>query len=81
MASNVFSTETGSAQKQAAVDVVKLFNKNAWDVDCCYELTKAMNVNVSDLNALQPAIFLAMEFPEHIERDVVDEASLPPRIF
>ena len=68
------------AQKQAAVNVVKRFDKNAWNVDCCYELTKAMNVNISDLNSLQPTIFLAIEFPEHIKRGIVDKASLTPSI-
>jgi len=35
-----------------------------------------MNVNVSDLTLLQPAIFLAIEFPKHIERGIVDESTL-----
>ena len=64
------------AQKQSAVDIVQAFHKNAWDVDCCHALTKALNCNVSDLPTLQPCIFLAMEHPSHIERGIVEQATL-----
>lgn len=34
---------------------------------------QALNVNLSDLTSLQPCIFLAMEFPLHIERGLVED--------
>ena len=58
------------------MDIVQTFHKNAWDVDCCHALTKALNCNVSDLPTLQPCIFLAMEHPEHLERGIVGESKL-----
>ena len=34
---------------------------------------QALNVNLSDLTSLQPCIFLAMEFPLHIKRVIVED--------
>ena len=34
---------------------------------------QALKVNLSDLTSLQPCIFLAMDFPSHIERGIAED--------
>ena len=63
-------------EKQSAVDIVQRYDKNAWSVECCHNLMRALQVSLADLPSLQPCIFLAIEHPSHIQRGVVAEETL-----
>lgn len=63
-------------QKRAAVSIVEKFGNNAWNIDCCAELVKELSVKMSDLTSLQPAIFVAMENPSHLDRGVEQDGDL-----
>ena len=63
-----------TADKTEAVRIVKSYENNAWDIDCCRELASALTVNMSDLQSLQPAIFLAIDDPSHLSREFEDAA-------
>ena len=60
-------------QKRAAVSIVEKFGNNAWNIECCAELVKELSVKMSDLTSLQPAIFVAMENPSHLDRGVEED--------
>ena len=68
------------AEKKSAVDIIQRYHNNVLNVECCHELTKALQVSMSDLLSLQPAIFLAMEFPQHCERGVIYESTLASNV-
>ena len=61
------------AEKTLAVKIVKKYGKNAWNVDCCRELSSRLKVKLAELPSLQPCIFLAMEYPSHLERGLVSD--------
>ena len=65
------------SDKQAAVDIVKRYGENAWDLNCISELTKSLKVPLSELVALQSCIFLAIENPSHINRGLEEQAVAP----
>ena len=58
-------------EKKAAFDIVNFFDNNAWGIECCRELMAALKVNLSDIISLQPAIFLAIDNPTHVDRGIV----------
>ena len=60
-------------EKKAAVEIVKIFDNNTWGIECCCELMAALKVNLSDITSLQPAIFLAIDNPTHVDRGIVYE--------
>ena len=39
-------------EKKAAVEIVKMFDNNAWGIECCNELMAALKVNISDITSL-----------------------------
>ena len=63
-------------EKQSAVDIVQRYDKNAWSVECCHVLMRALKASLSGLTSLQPCIFLAIEHPSHIQRGVVNDDTL-----
>ena len=60
-----------SEEKRTAVSVFEKHGKS-WTVDCIVELKEALNLQLSDMSALQVAIWLAVDDPSHIERGVED---------
>ena len=62
-------------EKRAAVEIVNFFDNNVWGIECCRELTAALKVNPSDISSLQPAIFLVIDNPTHVDRGIVYEKS------
>lgn len=61
------------ALKQTAVNIVQKHSAtNPWGVQCCSELVESLPITLSDIPALQPAIFQAIENPDQIAR-VPDE--------
>ena len=63
-------------EKQSAVHIVQRYDKNAWSVECCHDLMRALKVCLADLPSLQPCIFVVIKHPSHIQRDDVDDETL-----
>lgn len=63
--------------KQLAVDIVKRHGKDAWSVDCCLELSRALAVPMKDLPALQTSIFCAIDDPTHLHRGMEEDRVEP----
>ncbi len=64
------------ADKKTTVAIVEHFGKDAWSVECCGELIKALKISVADLTFLQPCIFLSIDNPLHLDRglkEVIDK--------
>jgi hypothetical protein len=61
------------------VAIIEHFGKDAWSVECCGELIKALHINLAELTSLQPCIFLAIVNPLHLDRglkEVIDKKRL-----
>ncbi len=65
--SNIINMLT-STHKKTEVAIVEHFGKDAWSVECCGELIKALKITLADLTLLQPCIFLAIDNPLHLDR-------------
>ncbi len=62
--------------KKTAVAIFEHFDKDAWSVECCGELIKALKISLADLTFLQPCIFLAIDNPLNLDRglkEVIDK--------
>lgn len=72
--------------KKLAVEIVRKHGDNAWDLNCCRELIRSLSLTMSELSALQPCIFCAMDNPTHLDRgldeeeDGVDEVVQPDEV-
>ncbi len=65
-------------EKKTVVAIVEHFGEDAWSVECCGELIKALKISLADLTLLQPCIFLAIDNPLHLDRgleEVIDKIS------
>ena len=58
------------------MDIVQRYKKNAWSIESCHNLARALKVSLSDLTPLQPCIFLAIKHLSHIQRNVEDNETL-----
>ena len=61
-----------SEHKQLAVSIFEKHEKS-WTADCVVELRDSLGWQLSDMGALQVAVWLAVENPSHIERGIEDE--------
>ncbi len=59
--------------KKTVVAIVEHFSKDAWSVECCGELSKALKLSLADLTLLQPCIFLAIDNPLHFDRGLKED--------
>ena len=62
-----------SELKTLAVQIVKDAGDNAWGYDCVMRLHQELSVKISEIPALQPCIFLAIENPSHLTRGLIEE--------
>ena len=60
-------------EKKAAVEIVIKYDNNAWGIGCCRELMQVLKVKLADVASLQPAIFLAIDNPSHLDRGIIYE--------
>ena len=60
-------------EKKAVVEIVKKFDNNAWSMEFWRELMAALKVNIIGITSLQHAIFIAIDNPTHVGRDIVYE--------
>ena len=57
--------------KGEAVSIFKNHN-STWSLECIIDLKAALGIGLNDMNAIQVAIWLAIENPNHIERGLED---------
>jgi hypothetical protein len=67
-------------EKRRAVAIVEEYGGNAWNVDCCRQLSRELSVPMSQLNQLQPCIFLAIEHPGHLDRGIEELEETPTEL-
>ena len=59
-------------EKKTAVEIVQR-NNGAWSVDCMTELAKKLTLSLSDLPAIQVAIWHSIEKPADLDRGMEDQ--------